>query len=36
VRGFYVYLAGACKVGKSALATIPIGEEILCLLSRSL
>jgi hypothetical protein len=36
VRGFYVYLAGACNVGKSTLASIPIGEEISCLLSRCL
>jgi GTP-binding protein EngB required for normal cell division len=32
VRRFHVYLAGACNVGKSTLASIPIGEEISCLL----
>jgi GTPase Era involved in 16S rRNA processing len=29
VRRFYVYLAGACNVGKSTLASILIVEEIL-------
>ena len=29
VRKFYVYLAGACNVGKSTLASILIVEEIL-------
>jgi hypothetical protein len=29
VRRCYVYLAGACNVGKSTLASIPIVEEIL-------